>query len=253
MKLLLANPNTSEVVLEVMLGAARRAALPDTELVGISAPGGTDSIDCAYGDYMSAPHLIEAVRRRIEAAGAAEAFDAVVLAGFGNVGIGALKELLSIPVVSISEASMALACLLGHRFSCLTMLEQFIPYQQDLVRLYGFEAKCASVRGININVVEAATERERTLAALSEAVLRIVAEDGAEVVILACGGLCDYDRQLSELAGVPVIDPVIAAVKTAEALVAMGLSHSKRRKFALPPKPLAAYHGELMARDRASC
>jgi len=244
MKLLLANPNTSEVVLQVMLGAARRAALPETELVGLSAPGGTDGIDCAYGDYMSAPHMIEAVRRRTDA----EAFDAVVLAGFGNVGIGALKEILSIPVVSISEASMALACLLGHRFSCLTMLEQFIPYQEDLVRLYGFEAKCASVRGINVNVVEAAVERERTLAALTEAVLRIVAEDGAEVVILACGGLCDYDRQLSEVAGVPVIDPVIAAVKTAEALVAMGLSHSKRRKFSLPPKPLPAYHGELMAR-----
>ncbi len=49
---------------------------------------------------------------------------------------------------------MAMACLLGHRFTTLTMLQQFIPYQQDLVRYYGFEAKCASVRAINVNVEE---------------------------------------------------------------------------------------------------
>ena len=144
MKLLVANPNTSAVVLDVILASARRRALPGTTITGLSSPNGTRSIDCAYGDYMSAPHMIEAVRRRV----AEDRPDAVVLAGFGNVGIYALKELLDMPVVSISEASMAMACLLGHRFSTLTMLEQFIPYQQDLVRLYGFESKCASVRAI---------------------------------------------------------------------------------------------------------
>ncbi len=244
MKILLVNPNTSALVLEVMLGAGRRAALPETELVGLRSPGGTANIDSAYGDYMSAPHMIEAVRRRTEA----EAFDAVVLAGFGNVGIVALKELLTIPVVSIAEASMAMACLLGHRFSCVTMLRQFVPYQQDMVRLYGFEAKCASVRAIDINVEDAARERERTLAELTEAVAEVVAEDGAEVVILACGGLSDYDRELSAGAGIPVIDPVIAGVKMAESLVQMGLSHSKLRKFHTPPQPIADYHGELLAR-----
>ena len=137
---------------------------------------------------------------------------------------------------------MAMACLLGHRFTTLTMLEQFIPYQEDLVRLYGFEARCASVRAIDVNVEAAAVERERTLAALSEQVRRIVAEDRAEVVILACAGLCDYDRALTEVAGVPVIDPVVAGVKMAESLVGMGLSHSKVRKFAAPPQPIADYH-----------
>ena len=101
---------------------------------------------------------------------------------------------------------MAMACLLGHRFSTLTMLEQFIPYQQDLVRLYGFESKCASVRAININVEEAATHRERTLRDLSVQVKELVSRDQAEVVILACAGLCGYDEALSELSGVPVID-----------------------------------------------
>jgi allantoin racemase len=187
--------------------------------------------------------MIEAIRRKV----AGEKFDAVVLAGFGNVGIFALKEILDIPVVSISEASMAMACLLGHRFSTLTMLEQFIPYQEDVVRLYGFDSKCASVRAININVEEAVTDRERTLRDLSVQVKTIIKEDRAEVIILACAGLCGYDLDLSKMAGVPIIDPVVAGLKMAEAFVHMGIGHSKVRKFHSPPQPLEAYQGSVLA------
>ncbi len=248
MKILVANPNTSDVVLDVILASARRRAAAGTQISGLSAPRGTRNIDCAYGDYMSAPHMIEAVRRRVSE----DRPDAVVLAGFGNVGIHALKEIMDVPVVSISEASMAMACLLGHRFSTLTMLDQFIPYQQDLVRLYGFEAKCASVRSIDINVERAAVDRERTLADLTAQVTRIVSEDRSEVVILACAGLCGYDEALSLQAGVPVIDPVVAGVKMAEAFVGMGLSHSKLRKFRAPPQPLADYDGAALAQAAAA-
>lgn len=247
MKILVANPNTSEIVTSVIMRSAHRCALPSTEFIEFTSPGGTRNIDCAYGDYMSAPHMIETVREKVST----DRPDAVVLAGFGNVGVYALKEILEIPVCSISESSMAMACLLGHRFSTLTMLEQFIPYQQDLVRLYGFEAKCASVRAININVEEAATDRERALRDLTGQVKKIVEEDQAEVIILACAGLCDYDRELTEASGVPVIDPVVAAVKTAESFVVMGLTHSKIRKFHSPPQAIEAYGGNLMSRVKA--
>jgi allantoin racemase len=121
------------------------------------------------------------------------------------------------------------------------MLQQFIPYQQDLVRYYGFEAKCASVRAINVNVEECVTNREKTLSELTEQIRKIVSEDRAEVVILACAGLCGYDIELSRLAGIPVLDPVAVAVKVAESLVGLGVSHSKLRKFAHPPQPLENY------------
>jgi allantoin racemase len=144
-------------------------------------------------------------------------------------------------VVSIAESSMAIACLLGHRFTTLTMLQQFIPYQQDLVRFYGFEAKCASVRAININVEECVTNRAQALRELTEQIRAIVSEDRAEVVILACAGLCGYDEELSRLAGIPVLDPVAVGVKVAEGLVGLRLCHSKARRFAHPPQPIADY------------
>ena len=237
MKIMVLNPNSSETVTGAIMDSARRAAAAGTELVPVTTKGGTRNIDSAFGDYLSGAN---AIRSALEAVPLHRP-DALVLAGFGRVGIDALKEALTIPVVSISEASMAIACLLGHRFTTLTMLQQFIPYQQDLVRYYGFEAKCASVRAINVNVEECVTNREKTLRELTAQIRAIVTEDRAEVVILACAGLCGYDTELSRLAGVPVLDPVAVAVKVAEGLVGLGVSHSKARKFAAPPQPLDHY------------
>ncbi len=237
MTLLIVNPNSSETVTAAIMASARRGASPGTTLVGVTTKGGSRNIDSAFGDYLSGAYMIRTCLEAVKL----HRPDAVVLAGFGRVGIDALKEALAIPVVSIAEASMALACLLGHRFSTLTMLEQFIPYQQDLVRLYGFEAKCASVRAINVNVEACVTDRAETLRQLQRAIQKLVAEDHAEVVILACAGLCGYDAELSRLAGVPVLDPVAVGVKVAEGLVALGLAQSKARKFAPPPQDLEAY------------
>lgn len=237
MKIMVINPNSSETVTGAIMDSAKRAAAPATELVAVTTKGGTRNVDSAFADYLSGAFMI---RTCLEAV-ATHRSDAVVLAGYGRVGIDALREALAIPVVSIAEASMAMACLLGHRFTTLTMLQQFIPYQEDLVRLGGFEARCASVRAININVEECVTNRGKTLRELKAQIVKIVAEDRAEVVILACAGLCGYDAELSRLAGVPVLDPVAVGVKVAESFVALGLAHSKIRKFASPPQPLDHY------------
>ena len=206
-------------------------------MISLTNPMGTKNIDCGFADYQSVWSFQRAILKKIEETEP----DAVVLAGFGNVGLFALKEVLSIPVVGISEAAQTISCMLGHKYTVLTMLKQFIPYQEDLARLFGLEKKCASVRAININVEKCVTDREDTLSQLKEEVLKIVEEDGAEVVILGCAGLCGYDEDLQELVGIPVLDPVTIAVKVAEMFVETGLSQSKKRKFAFPPQQLDCY------------
>jgi allantoin racemase len=237
-KIVVLNPNSSEIVTEVIMRSARKRAKPGTELIPLTNPEGTKNIDCAFADYMSTHSHMAACLRKVREIQP----DAVVLAGFGNVGVFALKEALDIPVVSISESSMAVASLLGHKFSTVTMLKQFIPYQEDLVRLYRFNEKCASVRAININVERAAIDREATLKELKEECLRVAREDGAEVIILACAGLCGYEDELTALCDMPVLDPVVVAVKVTEMLVETGLCHSKVRKFAFPPQEISAYY-----------
>lgn len=237
MKILVANPNSSEIVTDVIMKSAARCKHVNTTLFSLTNPKGTKNIDCGFADYQS----VWSFQRAIVEAVKAEPVDAVVLAGFGNVGVFALKELLDVPVVSISEAAQTVACMLGHKYSILTMLRQFIPYQEDLVRLYRLEGKCASVRGINVNVENCVTDRDSTLAELKEEILKIAENDGAEVVVLGCAGLCGYDEELSALTGLPVLDPVTVAVPVAEMLVSCGLTQSKARKFHAPPQPLSSY------------
>ncbi|MEA5011604.1 MAG: aspartate/glutamate racemase family protein [Angelakisella sp.] len=238
MKILVANPNSSEIVTGIIMESAKRKITnPNTQLIPLTNPKGTKNIDCGFADYQSVWSFIRAILDTCEK----EKPDAVVLAGFGNVGVFALKEALSIPVLSISETGQYMAALMGHKYTVLTMLKQFIPYQEDLVRLYRLQDKCASVRGINVNVEKCVTDREETLNQLKDEILKIADEDGAEVVVLGCAGLCGYDEALQELVGMPVLDPVTVTVKYAEMMVETGLCHSKRRKFAMPPQEFDAY------------
>ena len=238
MKILVANPNRSEPVTGVIERSARSKIVnPNTEILIMRNYRGTKGIDCILSDYQSSWSIMREIIKKVES----EKIDAVVVAGFGNLGIYALKEALSIPTLSMSETSMTVAAMLGHKFTVLTTMRNNIPLLEDLVRLYRLENKCASVRGIDVNVEECVTHREQAMKKLSEEIVTIVEQDNAELVILGSAGLCGYNEDLQELANIPVLDPVAVTVKMAEMMVETGLSHSKKRKFANPPQELSNY------------
>ena len=237
MRILVVNPNSSTPVAEAIARSARRSLLPTTEVVPLANPRGTRGIDCDFANYQSTWSYQRAVLKKVEE----EQIDAVVLCGFGNVGIFALKEALSIPVVSISEAGMYIAAMMGHRFTIVTAMESTVPGLEDLLGLYGIEKKCCSVRAIHVDIEKCATEKKKTLNNLKDQILRVVEQDRAEVVLLGCGGLSGYDEELQALVGIPVIDPVNVAAAFAEMMVRTGLCHSKKLKFAAPPQPLQNY------------
>ena len=199
---------------------------------------GTKNIDCTFADFQSTYSIQREVIEKVQN----ENIDAVVLAGFGNIGIYGYREVLDIPVLNMSETSMTVASTLGHKFTVLTTMANIIPSMEDLARVYRLEQKIASIRSIEMNVEEAARDKEKALAKLKEQIVAIVENDNAEVVILGSGGLCTYADELEELVGIPVIDPVCVAVKMAEMMVETGLTHSKKRKFAHPPQSLEEYY-----------
>jgi allantoin racemase len=64
-----------------------------------------------------------------------------------------------------------------------------------------------------------------------------LSEDRADVLVLGCGTLSFRSTELQDRLGVPVINPLQAALRTAEMFVAMGISHSMR-SHPWPPKGL---------------
>lgn len=153
----------------------------------------------------------------------AEGFDAVCLAEFGDYGAGALRSVLSVPVVAAGRSAMLHALTLGSRFSILTPASGY-NRAKKLVTEYGLAAQCASVRAFP------ASEGEQGGAPFAAALIgaRVcVEEDGAEVLCLAGAG-GDLAAQLAAELSVPVIDPARLALKLAESFLGLGLSQSRR-------------------------
>jgi allantoin racemase len=134
---------------------------------------------------------------------------------------------------------MLVAANLGHRFGVVTVLESVIRPLENLATLTGVASKLASVRQIGIPVLELNRDRDATFERLIEVSRQSIEQDRADVLVLGCGTLSFRAAELQEIIGVPVINPLQVALRTAEMLVACGLSHSKR-SHPTPPKLLAA-------------
>ena len=75
-----------------------------------------------------------------------------------------------------------------------------------------------------------------------------IADRDADVAILAGAPLAGLARRARELIHVPVIDPTVAAVKQAEALVALGTAKASRGSFKRPaPKASSGLSAKLGA------
>lgn len=235
-RIFLANPNSTDSLTEACAALARQAASPGTLIESWTNREGPPAVDSFYGDYMAGRPLARAL------ALLSPPPDAVVLAGFGNYGSGAVKEVLEVPVVSMAEAAMAMAVPLCHRFAIVTTAARMIPYTEDVVHLAGFGARCAAVRAVELSPLGAVPEDHgAVLEALAGVVGKVVGETGADLVILGGARLSPHAAALRLRSPVPVVEPVACGVQMAEALVRLGLSQSKAGKFAPPPRDLKEY------------
>jgi allantoin racemase len=229
MKLMVLNPNTSQVVTDRIGRAVMRIARPETEVVVAQIPHGPESLESFYDEALATPYVIEAVQEANRSG-----FDAVVLAAFCDPGIEALKEISDIPVYGLEEASFSVALLLGNKFSILTERKHKENVKAQQVRKHGLESRFASVRALNMGVVEIATDPAKVKETGIAIARRMIEEDGAEVIIMGCASMAGYSEDLEQALGVPIIDPVAVTFKVVEALTEIGLRHSKIALYAKP-------------------
>jgi allantoin racemase len=60
--------------------------------------------------------------------------------------------------------------------------------------------------------------------------------DGAEVIVMGCAGMAGDAEEIERTLNVKVLDPTAMALKLAEAIVDLGLTHSKTGLYAAPPE-----------------
>lgn len=229
MKLLLLNPNVSDSVTALIRAEAERSASRATEVEVLTAPFGVAYIETRF------EALIGAYAAAQLAAEHHERFDAVVLAAFGDPGLGGLREALPCPVTGLTEAALASACLLGQRFSIVAISQRIRAWYRETVQSYGLESRLASIRGLDealADIGSVQADQGERLIALAE---RCVADDGADVIVLAGAPLAGLARSLRGRLPVPAVDGVSSAVRHAESLVALQPGRARRGSFAPPP------------------
>ena len=210
----------------------------DVELAIRALDRGSATIESYYDEYVGAIDIVEKALEARE-----EGFDAVVIDCFMNPMMEGLRELLDIPIVGAGEAALHIASMLGDNFSILDPDPPHRTYSHRVTAAAGLTHKLRSVRYLDLGVAGLSGEFETILMRMVEEAAKAVKEDGAHVIVFGCTGMRPYAEKLAEEMeeyGVPVVEPLKAAVGVAETLVRLGLSHSKV-SYPIPQKKKRVY------------
>ena len=229
MKIRVINPNSTASMTAKIGMCAKSVAAPGTEIVAVNPSDSPPSIEGYSDGAMVVPGLLAEIRK-----GEAEGFDGYIIACFDDTGLDACREVASGPVVGICEAAMHAASMITTGFSVVTTLSRSIPIIEELVEKYGMHRKCRRVRASDLPVLELEGERDKARALIREEILRAIAEDRCEAVLLGCAGMADLTDWLRNETGIPVINGVVCAVKMVEALIGAGLATSKVGGYGTP-------------------
>ncbi|ESZ52535.1 aspartate/glutamate racemase family protein [Mesorhizobium sp. RSR565B] len=237
MQILVVNPNTTASMTETIAAAARAVAGAGTEVIAVTSSMGPASIEGYYDEALAVPGLLMEI-----AAGERAGAQAAIIACFDDTGLDAARAMASIPVIGICEAALSVASYIAQRFTVVTTTERSRVPVEGLVQRYGMAGR-ARVRAADIPVLSLEDAASGAVEKLRAEIARAIAEDRAEAIVLGCAGMADLAHRLQQEFDLPVIDGVGAALKQAEALIALGLSTSKRGAYASPlAKP---YRGVL--------
>jgi allantoin racemase len=204
------------------------AASPGTQIRVVSLEWGPASIEGRADDALAAAGIM---RRAMEAE--EQGAGAVIINCMDDPGLYAAREMVSIPVIGPAEASMHLAAMLSHRFSVITTGTDDTSVVEELILRYGMTQKAASVRTIDIPVLALDSDKEATLNAVVSAAEKAVLQDGAGAIIPGCTLMAELISEIrvrlaARGASVPVLNPPLVALRLAEALISLHLSHSPR-------------------------
>ncbi|MFP4232071.1 MAG: aspartate/glutamate racemase family protein [Spirochaetaceae bacterium] len=196
---------------------------------------GAASIESTYDEVLNAPDVVAAAVRAEK-----DGFDGVFVDCFGDPGVDAARECVRIPVVGGFQPAVLTVRLLTDRFSIVTVLSNVVPILRANIRREGMDGNVASVRTVDMAVLDL-TDPDALKETVGSEAETAVREDGAEGIVLGCTGMLGLAEAVQEMLAdrgfeVPVVDPTGAALGCLLNLHRNAISHSKRTYPPPPPK-----------------
>jgi len=208
----------SDAGLKSLAETYRKLVRPGTKVEVIGLEKGPETIEYYYDAEFAKIPLLEEVQKAEK-----EGFDAVLISCTSDPGLYACREIVDIPVVGLGQAELFVCTMLGSHICTITPGNPAMT--KDLVKSYGLEHFIVSIRSVPLSVSEL-EDKEKAKKAALELARRSIEEDGADVIMLDCGGFRGLMHDLQKELGVPVVGPEVG-ILVAEALVLGGLSQSK--------------------------
>ncbi len=206
--ILVINPNSDESVTEGMIRELKGFHFsegPRIECVSLS--------DGPFGIESQAD--IEAVtlplRKMVSESSNVDAF---VIACYSDPGLHVCREASEKPVFGIQECGVLTAMSLGDRFGVIALQELSIRRHLRYLRQMGVMERLAGERAASLSVRESVSGKG-TFEKLLKAAEQLRDSDQADTIILGCAGMAAHRAKLELVIGIPVIDPVQAAVSMA--------------------------------------
>jgi allantoin racemase len=234
MRIVLANPNTSAGVTDAIAAAARSVASPGVEIKPVTARFGARVIGTRTEAAVAEHAVLELLARE------AEGCTAAIIGASLDSGLRAAREMLTVPVLGLTEAALYVACLGGGRFGAVTLGRRNLPVLREMIEGYGLAQRCGGLRAVEAGPLELLDAPERLAALIGEAAADLVEREMVEAVVLIGAVMAGMPVRVQPRLAVPLIEGVRAAVVLAEALVRLGL-----------PKPAGLPRRELVGVDPA--
>lgn len=225
MKILIINPDYGMTQEEMALRCRilEEYTAPDTQLAMVCPQNSGVELNSALDVVLAAPEIVQ-----LAADGQNAGFDAIVLYCFSDPVIDACREALRIPVIGGAQASCLAALNVCRSFGVILADEARLPEKKLFLRTLGISPeRIGQIAAINLNGISPWADRETTFKKLLACGQKMMRETHTEAIVLGCLSFLGLAEPLSRVLGIPVIDPAVAAVTTAESIVRQRLFTSK--------------------------
>ena len=225
MKILIINPDYGMTQEEMALRCRilEEYTAPDTQLAMVCPQNSGVELNSALDIVLAAPEIVQ-----LAADGQNAGFDAIVLYCFSDPVIDACREALRIPVIGGAQASCLAALNVCRSFGVILADEARLPEKKLFLRTLGVSPeRIGQIAAVNLNGISPWADRETTFKKLLACGQKMMRDTHTEAIVLGCLSFLGLAEPLSRVLGIPVIDPAVAAVTTAESIVRQRLFTSK--------------------------
>jgi Asp/Glu/hydantoin racemase len=210
------NPNSSQSVTDALSTALEPLRFPGGPTIHCETlESGPPAIETDAHVAEVAKPVCAYLRRHADDAGA------FVIACFSDPGLREAREESTRPVFGMAECGLLTALAYGKRFGVISILPASLPRHLSYIRALGIEARLAADLPIGLGVQELSNESV-ALRRMASVGAQLRDEHGADVVVMGCAGMAALRQRLENTLGIPVIEPVQAAVSMAMGAVALG-------------------------------